>query len=257
MVAVGEANGLHPTTAFITDMNHPIGSAVGNWVEIRECIHVLKGNLKEERLSLSQDLITLVVVQAGQMLFQSQYDENSKFCREENGSKRTLQECIEYTYKVLDSGRALEKFRQMLLAQGADPAPVDRALETPDNVPLASYVATWTCDTPGFIHDIPAKTIGEISVLVGAGRTAAGQSVDGQAGLVFYKKVDDFIRPGDVVVKVYTNQSQEEADDALECVKEAVIVHAEPPSKRKGPIITHYVTKNEGTLKFVIPSFLD
>jgi pyrimidine-nucleoside phosphorylase len=251
MVAVGEANGLHPTTAFLTDMNHPLGAAVGNWVEVKECIDILKGNITDERLRLSRNLIKLTLIQAGQMLYQSQGS------NEDSSQPNSLDCCIEHAYNVLNSGRALEKFRQMLLAQGADPLFLSKALDTPNEIPLATFVATWICGTTGYIHDIPAKTIGDISVMLGAGRMVAGEAVDAQAGLVFSKYVGDQVEVGDVLVSVYTNKSQDQADSALKSVQEAVVIQSEPPSESKGPIITHQVTLNEGAHPFLIPDFLE
>jgi len=248
MVSVGEANGLKPTTAFLTNMDYPIGCAVGNWLEVRECIDVLKGNLDDSRLRMSRDLITLVLVQAGQMLYQSQTSTA-------NNQKYSLEQCIKHAYTVLDSGRALAKFRQMMLAQGADPAFLKDALEFPHDVPLASFVATWTCQSSSYIHDIPAKTVGDVSVMVGAGRTVAGQEVDAKAGILFFKKVGDAVKEGDVLVKVYSNQSQEQAEEALQCIKDAVRTEMDPPTPN-GPIITHRVTKEEGTQPFIPPSYL-
>lgn len=256
MVAVGEANGLNPTTAFLTDMNHPIGSAVGNWLEVKECIDVMSGNLKAEGLRLSHDLIELVCVQAGQMLFQSRPGEDADGHSVLRSSiPDTLDACIEHTYQVLDSGRALGKFREMALAQGADPVFLRQALENPDQIPLAAYSATWKADTPGYVLDIPAKTIGNVGVMLGAGRTVVGQDVDAQAGLVFGKKVGDVVAPGDTLVTVYTNQSQVHADEALECVQRAIQLGTDPPSRKKGPIVTHRVTKNGGTELYEMPCF--
>lgn len=256
MVAVGEANGLHPTTAFLTDMNYPLGSAVGNWVEVKECIDILKGHVKDERLRLSRDLIKLVVVQAGQMLYQSQFNVMNSESNPPQIPQYSLEQCAKHAYQVLDSGRALEKFRQMLLAQGADQTYLSRALDTPNDIPLASFVSTWTCESSGYIHDIPAKTMGDISVMIGAGRMVAGQAVDSQAGLVFSKGVGDVVQQGDVIVSIYTNQSQEQADRALKAVQESIIIRPELPSQPKGPIITHQVTQQEGTKAFVFPQFL-
>lgn len=251
MVAVGEANGLNPTTAFLTDMNHPIGSAVGNWVEVRECIDVMTGNLKADRLLLSRDLIELVCIQAGQMLFQSRraVDDGSMI----SSIPDTLTKCIELAYHVLDSGKALVKFRDMALAQGVDPIFLKQALETPDLIPLATYVATWKADGAGYVLDIPAKTVGNVGVMLGAGRTVAGQDVDAQAGIVFAKKVGDAVAPGDTLVTVYTNQSQTDADEALVCLKEAIQLGTAPPRKIKGPNVTHRVTKEGGTEVFDMP----
>lgn len=266
MVAVGEANGLVPTTAFLTDMNHPIGRAVGNWVEVYECIDVLKGNLQGTKaLTLSKGLIALVVVQVGQMLHQS----GSK-----NYESMSLDDCIRHAYNVLDSGKALEKFRDMLLAQGAEPVHLKRALETPETIPLASYVAVWTFDDEEttaatktdtdtvrtFISNIPAKLIGDVAVDLGTGRRKTGEAVDGQAGLVFEKQTGDAIVSGEVIVTLYTNRSQAIADAALERIKASVTFEkrdsSAPDPFADKPIVTHIVTKEGGTQEFVTPRFL-
>ncbi len=258
MVAVGEANGVNPTTAFLTDMNHPLGRAVGNWVETYECIDILKGNLQRESLVLSQDLIALIVIQVGQMLHQSGRGRQTTTNKAEYEKYKSmsLDECIRHAYEVLDSGKALETFRQMILAQGADPKHVHRAFETPEEIPLASYKAEWAYegDESTYIANIPAKLIGDVAVDLGTGRRKAGEPVDGEAGLVFSKQTGDLVTKGDVIVTLYTNLSQQVVDAALERVKTAVVFGAkEPPST---PIVTHIVTKEGGTQEFVTPSFL-
>jgi pyrimidine-nucleoside phosphorylase len=273
MVAVGEANGLVPTTAFLTDMNHPIGRSVGNWVETAECIDVLKGNLRgNPSLRLSQDLITLVVVQAGRMLhqggsYQGGHEQAEKY------KTMSLEQCISHAYEVLDSGSALDTFRGMLLAQGAEPLPLERALESPESIPLAPYVAVWTYDekatttgesdeTPTistYVANIPAKTIGDVAVDLGAGRKAAGEAVDGQAGLVFSKQTGDVVSHGEVIVTLYTSLSQAVVETALERVKAAVVLgqkEMDAPSPALPPIVTHMVTREGGTQPFAMPEFL-
>eukprot|EP00536_Pseudo-nitzschia_multiseries_P017486 jgi/Psemu1/293054/fgenesh1_pg.1584_\ len=244
MVAVGEANGVTPTTAFLTDMNHPIGRAVGNWVEIEECIDVMKGNLTHDRLRLGRDLIAL------------QY------------ARMSLEECIRHAHTVLDSGRVLETFRRMLLAQGAEPTHVGRALDAPASIPLAAFRAVWEyrgeegtgTGVVARILDIPAKVMGNVAVLLGAGRIVASDDVDGQAGLVFGKQTGDVVADGDVVVTVYTNRSQAVANAALDSIRRAVRFEitptGEPSSWKPSPIVTHRVTKEGGTEAFAMPEFL-
>lgn len=292
MVAVGEANGLNPTTAFLTKMEYPIGNAVGNWLEVRECIHVMAGGFavtpsvasrgQEEKetsdakvgcdaspppqkdvLRLSRDLIALVIVQAGQMLYQSvemmEEDENNENGRNEStGPRRTLEEWMEHAYQVLDSGAALDKFRQMALAQQADAEYLDLALNSPDEIPLATFVAIMTIKTAGYVWDIPAKTVGEVSVMVGAGRMVAGQEVDAQAGVLFSVQVGDAVAPGQVVLQVYSNQSQAQANAALSVIEKAIQIEDFPPpftTESLREIVTHRVTKT-GTGPFVLPDYL-
>jgi pyrimidine-nucleoside phosphorylase len=255
MVAVGEANGLCPTTAFLTDMNHPLGYAVGNWVEAKECIEIMKGNLKSTKHRLSWDLITLVVVQAGQMLHQGQTDGDHW------DKKHSLERCMEHAYQVLDSGKALDKFRQMMLAQNADPEYLEKALDAPDDIPLAKFVATWTWEGTDkhescYIKDIPAKTMGYICVMLGAGRSVAGQQVDAQAGLIFSKHVGDAVEKGEVIVKLFTNVSQELADEALQKVQASILIEPDPVPFPKTHVITHIVDSRNGVRPFTTPAFL-
>jgi len=190
--------------------------------------------------------------------------------------RMSLNDCIRHAYRVLDSGRVLDKFRQMLLAQGAEPTHLQRALETPEAIPLAAFKAVWTYqdkDTDAetatnpaatYIVDIPAKTMGDVAVLVGAGRTVASDKVDGQAGLVFGKQTGDLVASGEIIVTIYTNRSQEIADAALERVQKAVRFETKQQknseqhqsSLRRSPIVTHRVTKDGGTEIFAMPDFL-
>jgi len=321
LVAVGEANGLTPTTAFLTDMNHPIGRAVGNWLEVEECIDVMKGNLRHDRLRLGRDLIALVVVQAGQMLYQScgsrtrscsrtrsnssgpedagttgADDEDENDDDDDDGAsyrkyaRMSLEECIRHAHEVLDSGKVLETFRRMLLAQGAEATHLHTALDTPGSIPLAKYLAAWvyreeedagtetaTAAITGNtactrIVDIPAKEVGDVAVVLGAGRFKASDDVDGQAGLVFGKQTGDAVVDGDVLVTVYTNRSQEVADAALRRMRRVVRFETSTTTTtttmtspsgdqsssrfKPSPIVTHRVTSEGGMEAFVMPDFL-
>mmetsp|Transcript_628 Transcript_628/g.1607 ORF Transcript_628/g.1607 Transcript_628/m.1607 type:complete len:532 (+) Transcript_628:186-1781(+) len=274
MVAVGEANGLNPTTALLTNMDHPIGSAVGNWVEVRECIEIMMGGFaakkkikddgdeghdeeRRELFRLCHDLIVLCVVQAGQMLYQSttndrnQTDDNSR-----SPVPTTLEGWMKLAYDVLDSGAALTKFREMALAQGTDPEFLEDALTKPSSIPLAKYCATWESTESGYVADIPAKTMGEVGVMIGAGRTVAGQAVDSQAGVILSVKVGDKVVPGQVVARVYSNQSQPQVEAALAVVQNAIRIEStEPKSATKDGIVSYCVTKS-GTEKFALPEYL-
>ena len=267
MVAVGEANGLNPTIAFLTGMDHPLGRAVGNWVEVAECIDIMKGNLRNQRksLMLSNDLISLVVIEVGQMLHQSGSgrETNEEGQPYEEYKHMSLEECIHHAYQVLDSGKALDKFRKMLLAQGAEPLHLERALEIPEAIPLATFVAVWKFredsnhgNNDTYIANVPAKLIGDVAVDLGTGRRKAGEKVDGQAGLVFEKQTGDYVVDGDVIVTLYTNRSQQIVDEALERVRASVVFEKGTSNKASKRIVTHIVTKEGGTKGFVTPSFL-
>lgn len=117
LISVAEENGVSPTTALLTRMDHPIGTSVGNWLEVKECIDVLKNGQG------SKDLVQLVVVQAAQMLFQG-------------GVSQDFDECVNSVYSTLREGKAYSVFRDMVEAQGGDTSVLDH----PESYPLAKYV---------------------------------------------------------------------------------------------------------------------
>lgn len=116
LISTAEENGVLPTTAFLTRMDHPIGRAVGNWLEVKECIAVLKSGQG------SMDLVQLVVVQAAQMLLQG-------------GVSNDFDECVELVYTTLQEGKAYPVFREMVEVHGGD----TNVLDHPELYPNAKY----------------------------------------------------------------------------------------------------------------------
>lgn len=116
LISVAEENGVSPTTAFLTRMDQPIGTSVGNWLEVKECIDILKSGQG------SMGLVTLVVVQAAQMLLQG-------------GVSEDFDECVDLVYTTLQEGKAFTVFRDMVEAQGGDTS----VLDLPDSYPKAKY----------------------------------------------------------------------------------------------------------------------
>jgi pyrimidine-nucleoside phosphorylase len=117
MVFTGHANGLNPTTCFSTQMSQPLGYAIGNWLEVQECLEIMQGQKQPlTEFEQSYDLIALVCIQAGQMLLQSGLEEFEQ---------KSLNDLTQLAYEALQSGKALKQFIEMALAQGADPKGVD------------------------------------------------------------------------------------------------------------------------------------
>jgi pyrimidine-nucleoside phosphorylase len=116
MMSTAEANGVCPTEAFLTRMDHPIGHAVGNWLEVKECNDLLKTGQG------ANDLIQLVVVEAAQMLQQASPD-------------RTFDELVATVYNTLKEGKTYSKFRDMVKAHGGDVS----FLDDPDSYPEAKF----------------------------------------------------------------------------------------------------------------------
>ena len=116
LMSVSEENGVSPTTAFLTRMDHPIGTSIGNWLEVKECVDILKTGQG------SMDLVQLVVVQAAQMLLQG-------------GVSSDFDKCVELVYTTLQEGKAYPVFRDMVQAHGGD----TKVLDDPESYPKAKY----------------------------------------------------------------------------------------------------------------------
>jgi pyrimidine-nucleoside phosphorylase len=228
MVATGEANGLNPTTAFLTRMDHPIGRAVGNWLEVQECMDLLKGwnndDDDDNELRLCQDLITLVIYQAGQMLHQS-----GRF------PDRTFEQLVQDARQALQTGQAMPKFEEMVTAQGGD-LPATKAFS---NIQPKAHVRA---SQDGYLSNIHALRVGQVAVQLGAGRRVAGEPVDPFAGIWFHAQTGDWVTAGTVLADVYCNNNDDDGvvDACVQRLEECFAYAQDPvvvPS-----ILTHRVT---------------
>ena len=234
MIGTGEANGLLPTTAFLTRMDHPIGYAIGNWLEVKECIQILKTGKG------AKDLIQLVVMESAQMLFQTQRESTAL----------SFEGCVDLVHEKLLSGVAYIKFKEMVTAQGGDASVV----EDLENYPKADFCRAVTAPKSGFISNVNALAMGKVSVLLGAGRDVADAPVDSQAGLWFHVKVGDAVEEGSPIVMLHTNLSEEVLDLATERVLSAMEIADDAPLVP--PIVSHRVSSTEGVVDIVIPQRL-
>lgn len=234
MIATSEANGLQPTTCILTHMDSLIGTTVGNWLEVAECLEILKGQ------SGAPDLIALVVIEAAQMLKQAE-----KYAGE------SLETLVQLCLDTLQSGKVYDKFEQMVVAHGGDIS----VCRDPTTYP---HVATWTREVKatqsGFIGLLDGLLIGNISVLLGAGRLIADEPVDEVAGLVFRRKEGDEVKEGDVIAQLYTNRSQDIIERACSSLQE-MITYTDSPIEVPFAV-SNIVTSKEGVQDFVIPGYL-
>ena len=159
LVAIGRANGMR-TEAFITSMDAPLGNAVGNALEIAECVETLQGKGPA-------DLEAVVVRLAGRMV-------------ELGGGAASAAEAESRVRDALASGAALEKFSTMIARQGGD------ASITHDHgrLPRAEHVRQVVSPASGFLRALDAELVGRASMLLGAGREQVGDTIDPGAGIV-------------------------------------------------------------------------
>jgi len=164
----------------ISDMNQPLGRAVGNALEVQEAIETLQGNGPV-------DFVELVLNVAGWMTYLA-----GKAPSPDEGHHRAAE--------VLGNGRALQKFREFVAAQGGDPAYVD----DPDRLPKAPIVQTIQAPRSGYVEGINAMEIGMTAVLLGAGRNKKGDPIDPAVGIVLGPKVGDYVELGEPLFTIHT-----------------------------------------------------
>jgi pyrimidine-nucleoside phosphorylase len=169
------------TIAYITSMDQPLGLAIGNSLEVVEAIQVLRGGGTQDLVNLCLELGSAMLVLGGK-------------AKDKGEGKEKLKE-------ALASGRALEKFREFILAQGGE----GRVVEDLSLLPQARFKESWVAKEEVYIAELPAEKLGQVAMKLGAGREKKGQKIDLAVGLVLGGKVGDRIEKGEPIVTVYAN----------------------------------------------------
>jgi pyrimidine-nucleoside phosphorylase len=214
MVEIGDS--LHrDTRAIITDMDEPLGLAVGNSLEVKEAIATLHGQGPKDFVEL--------VTEAGAIML-----EQAKIVKtHEEGVKRIQQ--------AIADGSGFEKQKQLFAAQGGDIS----YLEHPEKFAMASRILPIKAEKDGYVSRIDSLTIGVSAMKLGAGRATMKDIIDMSAGIVLAKKVGDQVKKGEVLATAYTNKQGiddvlKDIHDAFVLSKEKVVVH---------PIVHAYIHK--------------
>ena len=182
MVDIGTDAG-RKTVALISDMNQPLGHAVGNVLEVKEAIATLQGGGPADFRAHCQDV-------AGYMLMLA-------------GKSDSLEGAKALVSAVIEDGRALDKFRQLVAAQGGDPALVD----TPEKLAQASLVEEIQAGQEGYIGGIDARAIGWNCVQLGGGRQTKEDKIDHAVGMVIPIKVGRRVVEGDLLATIHANDT--------------------------------------------------
>lgn len=180
MVAIGKNAGRN-TTAVISDMDQPLGRAVGNALEVEEAIETLKGNGPKDFLELCITLGSHMLLAGGR-------------CRTEEEAQTLL-------YQVIEDGSALKKLAEFVAAQGGD----ERAVYDTSLLPKASMKEEILSPAEGYIAKIICDEIGICSLILGGGRETKESRIDLSVGLVLCKKKGDFVHKGDVLAVMHGN----------------------------------------------------
>jgi pyrimidine-nucleoside phosphorylase len=204
LVAIGESSGLR-TEAVITRMDAPLGTMVGNALEIRECIEIALGRGPRDLFELIVRLATRMVLAGGRVT--------------------TDLEAERMVRDALTSGAAADKLRAMIAAQGGDPAVVD----DPERLPRAKSVQPVAADRSGVLVGLDAELIGRAGVLLGAGRERKDDPVDPAAGIRLFQKPGAVVRAGDVILELHGG-GRSGAEQAAQLARSAIaIADSAPP----------------------------
>jgi pyrimidine-nucleoside phosphorylase len=187
MIDIGELAGRKVVT-LLSDMNQPLGEAVGNALEVIEAIDTLRGggpqDFREHCLHVSAHML---------VLGQRAPDLNSARIMAED---------------AIASGSAFEKFRVLVHAQGGEVS----FLDAPEKFTRAKFVEEVTCQKSGYITQIHARLVGEAAVALGAGRAKKGDPVDHAVGFIIHRKVGDWAEKGQPLFTVYANDPEKQVE---------------------------------------------
>ncbi len=192
--------------AVITDMDQPLGCAVGNAVEVKEAISVLRGETGGDLLELCLTLGTCMLTESG-------------FAKSETEAREML-------LKVIEDGSALKKLSEMVAAQGG------RAEDVYDTsaLPQAKIVIEAKSDTEGYVNHIEAEKVGLLCMHLGGGRETKDSEIDLSVGVVLHKKVGDRVNKGDSIATIYASDT-ERANSAARMLHECYELSDSPVTR--------------------------
>lgn len=216
MVKIGENAGRR-TMALITDMDTPLGEAIGNSLEVKEAVHTLRGEGPVDLTKVCLYLAANMMVLAG---------------------LGTEEECIGKAKEVIENGSALNKFLEMVEAQGGD----RRVILDPECFEKAPFTHEVLAKEDGVIQAMDTEKCGMASVILGAGRETKDSPVDLSAGILLHKKTGDRIARGDLLATMYASK-QELFAAAEEKYFDAIIIGKE--ELQRNPLLYARVTKNK------------
>ena len=205
MVKIGKRCGRN-VAALLTDMDTPLGRAVGNALEIKEAISVLRGEtrgpLREICVALASNMASLAL-------------------------GIPFEEAVSRAEASLDGGKAFEKMKEWIAAQGGDVGYID----DPSRFPCEPVIYDVVSEKSGFVTSVDALKVGMVSVLLGAGRASKEDSIDFGAGVVLRKTVGEYVAAGERVCTLYTARenalAQAESD-----IRAAFALSETPPEKK-------------------------
>ena len=202
MVQVGKLAG-KPVTALISGMNQPLGTHVGNALEVREAIDILAGRA-------GGDLLKVSLLLGGHMMVLA-------------GKAATPEEGEEKMRGAIASGAGLKKLKEMIAAQGGDP----RVCDDPDLLPRAAVIRTAYCEQKGFVHAMDTTALGLAAQAMGAGRMKLTDQLDYSVGYVLKVRIGDRVKEDTPLCELHA-RNEEEAARAEAAIRAAITFRREP-----------------------------
>ena len=205
LTAVGKMAG-KKTVAVITDMDEPLGNAIGNALEVKEAIEVLRGDKKGELLELCLTLGACILTEAG-------------IAENDDEARKML-------IRGIEDGSALNKLAQLVEGQGGD----KNAVFNTDMLPSAPVRYEAICKQTGYVKHISAADVGLVSMHLGGGRVTKESEIDLSVGLILNKKVGDRVEAGESLGTIHAT-SMEKAEQAAELLRGCYTIVPDPVEK--------------------------
>lgn len=202
------------TVCVLTNMDEPLGYAVGNSLEVIEAVQFLKGDMPED--------VKQVVLELGSYMIQLA------------GKGNDLAENKKKMLENIENGKAYEKFLQLVKNQGGDIS----YLEDIDKFPKASYIEPVRSEKQGYVQEMNSKEIGKLAGILGAGREKKEDAIDPSVGIVLVKKVGDSVETGEVLAYVHAND-ESKLQEAKKRLKEIIKIWDKPIQKE--PVILEMI----------------
>lgn len=197
------------TVAVISDMSEPLGEAIGNSLEVVEAIETLNGNGPEDLLEMCYALGSQMVVLANQAA--------------------TIEEARSLLQEALESGKALDKFKEMIRNQGGDDSIVDQ----PERLLTAKYVVELPAKASGIVSKLVANELGIAAMMLGAGRKTKEDDIDHAVGLKLNKKIGDPVKEGESLLTIYSNTKE------ISSVQELLYQNIQISNSAEKPTLIH------------------
>lgn len=180
MVNIGKKLGKN-TICVLSGMDEPLGNGIGNIIEVREAIDVLKGNGPS-------DLLDVVLTISSIMIFLGK-------------KANSIEEARKFAIEKINDGSAYEKFKNWIISQGGS---ID-VINNIEEYLIADNIENYVAKDEGYISSIDAEEIGKIAMMIGAGRETKESVIDPSVGIIFSKKVSDYVKVGDLICTIHHN----------------------------------------------------